>query len=125
MLVVTSSGRDLIKTTFSLSQGTDEGGCYAETCAAISVVMIAQRMLQINTISSLTCRLYNNHIQYDLSHKYGDVMESCLTMLFSQQCLSIVGSSHTSITWHQARRTHPKDVIGLLCVAVRKMSSSF
>ncbi|GME60313.1 Six-hairpin glycosidase-like protein [Neofusicoccum parvum] len=30
-----------------LPQGTDEGGCYAETCASIGVMMLAERMLQI------------------------------------------------------------------------------
>lgn len=33
---------------YFLPQGTDEGGCYAETCAAIGVVMLAQRMLQVS-----------------------------------------------------------------------------
>lgn len=43
---------------YFLPEGTDEGGCYAETCASIGVMMLAQRILQ-----------------YDLDHKYGDVME--------------------------------------------------
>jgi len=30
-----------------LPQGLDEGGCYAETCAAIGVVMLAERLLQV------------------------------------------------------------------------------
>jgi hypothetical protein len=30
-----------------LPQGTDEGGCYAETCASIAVVMLAERILQV------------------------------------------------------------------------------
>ncbi|KAJ9652012.1 hypothetical protein H2198_008754 [Neophaeococcomyces mojaviensis] len=46
---------------YFLPQGTDEGGCYAETCASIGVMMLAQRILQ-----------------YDLDGKYGDVMELCL-----------------------------------------------
>jgi len=49
-------GRD-----FFLPQGTDEGGCYAETCASIGVMMLAQRILQ-----------------YDLDSRYSDVMELCL-----------------------------------------------
>ncbi|KAJ8112128.1 hypothetical protein OPT61_g5436 [Boeremia exigua] len=49
-------GRD-----YFLPQGTDEGGCYAETCAAIGVMMLAQRILQ-----------------YDLNNRYGDIMELCL-----------------------------------------------
>ncbi|OAP56874.1 hypothetical protein AYL99_08986 [Fonsecaea erecta] len=46
---------------YFLPQGTDEGGCYAETCAAIGVMMLAQRILQ-----------------YDLDRRFGDVMELCL-----------------------------------------------
>ncbi|KAK5087346.1 hypothetical protein LTR70_002165 [Exophiala xenobiotica] len=49
-------GRD-----FFLPQGTDEGGCYAETCASIGAMMLAQRILQ-----------------YDLDSRYSDVMELCL-----------------------------------------------
>jgi DUF1680 family protein len=30
-----------------LPQGTDEGGCYSETCASIGVLMLAERMLQV------------------------------------------------------------------------------
>ena len=44
-----------------LPQGTDEGGCYSETCAAIGVMMLAQRALQIELNGSLT-----------------DIMELCL-----------------------------------------------
>ena len=32
---------------YFLPQGTDEGGCYAETCAAIGVLMWAERLLQV------------------------------------------------------------------------------
>lgn len=32
---------------YFLPQGTDEGGCYAETCAAIGVMMLAERLLQV------------------------------------------------------------------------------
>lgn len=46
---------------YFLPQGSDEGGCYAETCAAIGVMMLAQRILQ-----------------YDLDRKFSDVMELCL-----------------------------------------------
>ena len=31
---------------YFLPQGTDEGGCYAETCAGIGVIMLAERLLQ-------------------------------------------------------------------------------
>lgn len=33
---------------YFLPQSTDEGGCYSETCAAIGVMMFAERMLQVN-----------------------------------------------------------------------------
>lgn len=32
---------------YFLPQATDEGGCYAETCAAIGVMMLAERLLQV------------------------------------------------------------------------------
>jgi DUF1680 family protein len=36
---------------YFLPSGTDEGGCYAETCAAIGVMMLAERLLQVSTAS--------------------------------------------------------------------------
>jgi DUF1680 family protein len=35
---------------YFLPSGTDEGGCYAETCAGIGVMMLAERMLQVSGI---------------------------------------------------------------------------
>lgn len=32
---------------YFLPHGTDEGGCYAETCAAIGVMMLAERLLRV------------------------------------------------------------------------------
>lgn len=32
---------------YFLPSSTDEGGCYAETCAGIGVMMLAERMLQV------------------------------------------------------------------------------
>ncbi|KAI4728144.1 DUF1680-domain-containing protein [Aureobasidium sp. EXF-10728] len=46
---------------YFLPQGTSEGGCYSETCAAIGVMMLAQRLLQI-----------------DLDGRFTDIMELCL-----------------------------------------------
>jgi DUF1680 family protein len=43
---------------YFLPQGTDEGGCYAETCASIGLMMLAERLLH-----------------FDLRGHYGDVME--------------------------------------------------
>jgi uncharacterized protein len=44
-----------------LPQGTDDGGCYSETCASIGVMMLAERILQ-----------------FDLDRRYSDIMELCL-----------------------------------------------
>lgn len=46
---------------YFLPQGSDEGGCYNETCASIAVMMLAERMLHL-----------------ELNSKYADVMELCL-----------------------------------------------
>lgn len=37
---------------YFLPQSTEEGGCYSETCAAIGVMMLAERMLQVRKLSS-------------------------------------------------------------------------
>ncbi|RYP78841.1 hypothetical protein DL771_000226 [Monosporascus sp. 5C6A] len=46
---------------YFLPQGSDEGGCYNETCASIGAVMLAERLLHL-----------------DLDARYGDIMELCL-----------------------------------------------
>ena len=33
---------------YFLPQSSDEGGCYSETCAAIGVMMLAERLLQVS-----------------------------------------------------------------------------
>lgn len=38
---------------YFLPQGTDEGGCYAETCAAIGVMMFAERLLRVRLYLTL------------------------------------------------------------------------
>jgi uncharacterized protein len=43
---------------YFLPQGSDEGGCYSETCASIGVMMLAQRLLNLS-----------------LDSRYGDIME--------------------------------------------------
>ncbi|KAF6832561.1 DUF1680 domain-containing protein [Colletotrichum plurivorum] len=48
---------------YFLPQGPDEGGCYAETCASVGVMMLAERLL---------------HADPELKGEYGDVMELCL-----------------------------------------------
>ncbi|CAK7216369.1 hypothetical protein SCUCBS95973_002789 [Sporothrix curviconia] len=49
-------GRD-----YQLPQSTDEGGCYAETCASIGAIMLAERLLHL-----------------DLDGRYADVLELSL-----------------------------------------------
>lgn len=39
---------------YFLPQGTDEGGCYSETCASIGVMMLAERLLQVCRICATT-----------------------------------------------------------------------
>ena len=46
---------------YFLPQSLDEGGCYAETCASIGVMMLAERLLMV-----------------DLDSRYADIMELCL-----------------------------------------------
>lgn len=50
---------------YFLPQGTDEGGCYAETCASIGVMMLAERLLQLCGDS-------------DPDRRYADIMELSL-----------------------------------------------
>lgn len=63
---------------YFLPQGTDEGGCYAETCASVGVMMLAERLLQL-----------------DLDGTYGDCMEKCLY----NAVLPGMGSDGTSFTY--------------------------
>lgn len=37
---------------YFLPSGTDEGGCYAETCAGIGVMMLAERLLQVVSLAN-------------------------------------------------------------------------
>ncbi len=46
---------------YFLPQGSDEGGCYNETCASVGVAMLAERLLHL-----------------DLDARYADVLELCL-----------------------------------------------
>jgi hypothetical protein len=43
---------------YFLPSGTDEGGCYAETCAGIGVMMLAERMLQVGKLANILPRKY-------------------------------------------------------------------
>lgn len=42
---------------YFLPSGTDEGGCYAETCAGIGVMMLAERMLQVGELTHLAAQV--------------------------------------------------------------------
>jgi uncharacterized protein len=64
---------------YFLPQGTDEGGCYAETCASIAFVMLAERILHLN-----------------LDSQYADVIELCLYNNI-MTAMSLDGKSFTYI----------------------------
>ncbi|KAK1725359.1 uncharacterized protein BDZ83DRAFT_576784 [Colletotrichum acutatum] len=51
-------------TDYFLPQGPDEGGCYAETCASVGVMMLAERLLHADGPEP--------------NGRYADVMELCL-----------------------------------------------
>lgn len=59
---------------YFLPQAPDEGGCYAETCASIGVMMLAERLLS----SSSTINNNNNGRHQQLNAQYADIMELCL-----------------------------------------------
>jgi len=61
---------------YFLPQGTDEGGCYNETCAAIGVMMLAERLLQVNKLLGYL-RNVSNETKIDLNGKFADIMELC------------------------------------------------
>jgi DUF1680 family protein len=42
---------------YFLPSETDESGCYAETCAGIGVMMLAERLLQVSWIKSFATRV--------------------------------------------------------------------
>jgi DUF1680 family protein len=53
---------------YFLPQGTDDGGCYAETCASIGVMMLTERLLNVSDamlsnmiLSSLTTHSLELH----------------------------------------------------------------
>ncbi|KAL7623389.1 hypothetical protein AAE478_007071 [Parahypoxylon ruwenzoriense] len=64
---------------YFLPQGSDEGGCYNETCASIGVIMLAERLLHL-----------------DMNSKYADIMELCLYNAVMTG-LSLEGSAFTYV----------------------------
>lgn len=73
---------------YFLPQAPDEGGCYAETCASIGVMMLAERLLYM-----------------ELSSQRADVMELCLynTIMGS---MSLDGKSFTYENYLASCSTH-------------------
>lgn len=65
---------------YFLPQSTDEGGCYSETCAAIGVMMLAERLLQvfILPVAPFLQDVHINMAQIDLDGQYADVLERAL-----------------------------------------------
>ena len=65
---------------YFLPQGTDEGGCYAETCAAIGIMMFAERLLQVWMILNAWLPRVTNADMHKLSldGRYTDIMELAL-----------------------------------------------
>lgn len=67
---------------YFLPQSTDEGGCYSETCAAIGVMMLAERILQVTHPSCYAiiclCVSQTNMSQIDLDGQYTDILERAL-----------------------------------------------
>jgi uncharacterized protein len=74
---------------YFLPQGTDEGGWYAETCAATGVVMLAERMLQTS-----------------LDGKYADIMELCLYNAVLTG-MSLDGKAFTYVNQLASSPSHP------------------
>lgn len=61
-----------------LPLGSDEGGCYAETCAAIGVMMLAERLLQVGETPLKLTATSTDLDQLSQDGKYADVLELCL-----------------------------------------------
>jgi DUF1680 family protein len=73
---------------YFLPQGTDDGGCYAETCASIGVMMLAERLLQL-----------------DLDGRYADIMERCMYNAVLT-AMSADGKSFTYVNQLASSSTH-------------------
>lgn len=73
---------------FFLPQGTDEGGCYNETCASIAVLMLAERLLEV-----------------DLDARYADVAELCLY----NTVLTAMDLGGTAFTYVNQLASSPQD----------------
>jgi DUF1680 family protein len=74
---------------YFLPQSTDDGGCYAETCASIGVMMLAERLLQV-----------------DLDGRYADIMELCMYNAVLT-AMSADGKSFTYVNQLASSKTDP------------------
>jgi hypothetical protein len=107
---------------YFLPQGTDEGGCYNETCAAIGVMMLAERLLQV------ILPVYHTYmISLLIKHRL-ILIENMLTswnfvssMRLQQACQVAVPTSPISINLHQAMRIFPNEKSGSPALAAHQM----
>jgi DUF1680 family protein len=76
---------------YFLPQGTDEGGCYAETCASIGVMMLAERLLQLDPGNP--------------DSRYADVMELCLY----NNVMTAMNVEGTAFTYVNQLASSPQD----------------
>lgn len=101
---------------YFLPQGTDEGGCYSETCAAIGVMMLAERLLQVRT--DLLERLVTRLTHIVDSSSWMDVSptlwNSVCTTLYSRLCLMMASASRTLISLHRATQIYRRERSGSL-----------
>ena len=107
---------------YFLPQSTDEGGCYAETCAAIGVMMLAQRMLQVATPILLPL------VPAKISHSSTSMANmgiswSCaFTMPCWEVCLAMGSNSRTKTRWRRVTRIFARGKSGLHVLVVRQTS---
>ncbi|KAH0608355.1 uncharacterized protein H6S33_001489 [Morchella sextelata] len=74
---------------YFLPQATDEGGCYAETCASIGIMMLAERLLKV-----------------DLNAEYADTME----LAFYNTVLTSMSVDGKSFTYLNQLASSPQDL---------------
>jgi hypothetical protein len=107
---------------YFLPQSTDEGGCYAETCAAIGVMMLAQRMIQVATLFLLPL------VPAKFSHSSTSMANTGILWSFAsttrcwEACLPMGRNSPMKTLWHPAIIIFARGKSGLHVPVVRRMS---
>ena len=100
---------------FFLPQSLDEGGCYSETCAAIGVMMWAQRLLTVSYRwpGSLLCAFQMTFLsadycrfQMELDGRVGDIMELCLY----NSVLTSMSHNGKAFTYHNQLASSDNDL---------------